>query len=42
MDKFFTDNFFSGKTSYTVKHSYLLTFPDDKAEILAICLSKSF
>ena len=33
---------FSGKTSLSVKHSYLQTFPDDKAEILAVCLSKSY
>ena len=25
-----------------VKNSYLVTFPDDKAEILAVCLSKSY
>ena len=25
----------------TVKNSYLLTFPDDKAEIWEVCLSKS-
>ena len=28
---------FTGKTSLPVKNSYLLTFPDDKAEILAVC-----
>ena len=33
---------FSGKTSLPVKTSYLLTFPDDKAEMLAVCLSKSY
>ena len=32
---------FSGKTSFPVKNSHLLTFPDDKAEILAVCPSKS-
>ena len=29
-----------GKVSLPVRNSYLLTFPDDKAEILAVCLSK--
>ena len=38
----FSSNSFSGKTSLPVKDSYLLTFPDDKAEILAVCLSKSY
>ena len=33
---------FSSKTSLPVKTSYLLTFPDEKAEILAVCLSKSY
>ena len=28
---------FTDKTSLPVKNSYLLTFPDDKAEILAVC-----
>ena len=32
---------FSGKTSLPLKNSYLLTFPDDKAQILTVCLSKS-
>ena len=32
---------FSGETSSPVKNSYLRTFPDHKAEILAIFLSKS-
>ena len=32
---------FSGKTSLSVKISYLLTYPDDKAEILSVCLTKS-
>ena len=27
-----------GKTSWPVKNSYLLAFPDDKADILAVCL----
>ena len=31
--------FFSGKTSSPVKNSHLPTFPDDKAKILAVCLS---
>ena len=30
---------FSGKTSLPVKNSYLLTFPDDKADFLPVCLS---
>ena len=30
------------KTSLAVRNSYLLTFPDDKAEILAACPSKSY
>ena len=30
---------FSIKTFLPVKNSYLLIFPDDKAEILAVCLS---
>ena len=34
-------NFYLGKTSLLVQNSYLLTFPDDKADILAVCLSKS-
>ena len=38
----FTNKLFSGKTSLLVKNSYLLTFPDDQAEILAVCLSKSY
>ena len=29
---------FSGKASLSVKNSYLLTFPDDKAEILVGCV----
>ena len=36
----FSDNSFSGKTSFPVKKSYLLTFPGDKAEIFRVCLSK--
>ena len=36
----FSSKSFSGKTSLVVKNSYLLTFPNDKAEILAVCLSK--
>ena len=37
---FFSNECFSGKTSFRVKNSYLLTFPDDKGEIFAFCLSK--
>ena len=32
---------FSGKTSLTFKNSYLPTFTDDKAKVLAVCQSKS-
>ena len=35
----FPNQFFSGKTSSPVKNSHLPTFPDDKAKILAVCLS---
>ena len=38
----FSGKYFSGKTSLPVKNSYLLTLPDDKAEILTVCLSKSY
>ena len=38
----FYSNSFSEKTSLPVKNLYLLTFPDDKAEILAFCLSKLY
>ena len=38
----FCNKFSSGKTSFPVKNSYLLTFPDGKAEILAVCLCKSY
>ena len=33
---------FSGKISLSVKNSYLLKFFDDKAKVLAVCLSKSY
>ena len=33
---------FSSKTSLPVKMLYLLTFPDDKEEIVAVCLSKPY
>ena len=33
---------FSSKTSSSVKYSYLPRFSDDKAEILAVCLSKFY
>ena len=36
----FSNGSFSGKTSLPARNSYLLTFPDDKAEILAFSLSK--
>ena len=35
----FSNKSFSGKTSSPVKNSYLTTFPDDKAAILAVCLN---
>ena len=38
----FSSKSFSGKTSLPFKNSYLPTFPDDKAEISAVCLSKSY
>ena len=38
----FSNKSFSGTTSLPVKNSYSLTLPDDKAEILVICLSKSY
>ena len=38
----FSNKSFSGKTPFPVKHSYLQTFLDNKAEILAVCLSKSY
>ena len=34
-------NLYLGKTVLLVQNSYLLTFPDYKADILVICLSKS-
>ena len=33
---------FSGKTSFPVKNSYVLTFIDDKAQILAVCIPKFY
>ena len=38
----FSSKSLSGKTFFPVKNSYLLTFPDDKAETLAVCLSKLY
>ena len=38
----FSSNSFPGKTSLLVKNSYLLTYPNDKAETLAVCLCKSY
>ena len=32
----FLNKYFSGRTSFPVKNSYLLTFADDKAEIVAV------
>ena len=34
--------FFPNKTFLPIKNLYLRTFPDDKAKILAVCLSKSY
>ena len=36
----FATNLYYDKTSSPAKNSYLPVFPDDKAEILAVCLSK--
>ena len=38
----FSNKSFSGKTSFPVKNLYLLTFHNDKAELLAVCLSKLY
>ena len=38
----FSSKSFSGKTSLLVKNSYLLTFLDNKAEILSVYLFKSY
>ena len=38
----FSSKSFSGKTYLPVKNSHLLTLPNDKTEILAVCLSKSY
>ena len=38
----FSSGFFSGEASLPVKNLYLLTFYDDKAEILEISLSKMY
>ena len=38
----FSTNPYSGKTSSPSKIPLLPTFPDDKAEILAVCLSKFY
>ena len=37
----FSDKSFSVKTSSLVKNLYLIIFPDDRTESLAVCLSKS-
>ena len=37
----FSDKSFSGKISSLVKNLYLIIFPDDRTESLAVCLSKS-
>ena len=34
----FSSKYFSDKTSVPVKNLHLLTFPDYKAEVLAVCL----
>ena len=38
----FSNKSFSGQTSLPVKNSYLATLTDHKAEILAVCLYKSY
>ena len=38
----FSNKSFSGKTSLPVKNSYLMNFPDDKAEVLVVFLYKLF
>ena len=38
----FSSNYFTGKTSLPVKKLIFTKFPDDKTEILAVCLSKSY
>ena len=38
----FSSKSFYGKTSFSVRNSYLLTFPYDKAEVLAVCLFKLY
>ena len=38
----FSNSSFSVKTSLHVKNSYLLTFPNNKAKIVAVCLSKLY
>ena len=38
----FSNNPFSGKTSSPIKNKYLPTFPDNKAKILAVWLSKLY
>ena len=38
----FSSKSFSGKNFCQFKKSYLLTFPDDKTEILEVCLSKLY
>ena len=38
----FSNKSFYDKISFLVKNSYLATFPEDKVEILAVCLSKLY
>ena len=38
----FSNKCSSGKTSSPIKNSQLIRFRDDKAEILAVCLSKLY
>ena len=42
LQELFLATLFSGETSLAVKNSYLLTFCDDKVEILVVCLSKLY
>ena len=38
----FSNSPLSGKNSSLAKNSYLLTFPDDRADTFAVCLSKLY
>ena len=38
----FSTKYFSDELSLPIKNRYLLTFPDNQAEIIQICLSKLY